>query len=65
MARFSLTAHDNDHAAFEQKLEGPSLVIDEDVSPQAWFDGGEPFGYHAIVVSIDKDNTCTEIDLVG
>ncbi len=60
-----LDDEDTEHDGFEQKLEGPTLVIDENGETAAWFDGGEPFGYHSIVVSIDKDDTCTGIDLVG
>ena len=50
---------------FEQKLKGPSLVIDGKGEIGVWFDGGEPFGWHSIVVYLDKEDTCTGIDLVG
>ncbi|MCR5229958.1 MAG: DUF2262 domain-containing protein [Solobacterium sp.] len=50
---------------FEQRLGAPFLVIEADGEAAFWFDGGEPFGGHSIIVSIDRSNTCTSIDLAG
>lgn len=50
---------------FEQRLGVPSLTIDEQGETEVWFDGGEPFGYHSIVVTVDKNGVCTGLDLVG
>jgi hypothetical protein len=60
-----LDEDEGDHAGFEQELGEPTIAIDEDGELEAWFYGGEPFGYHSIVVSVDEDNTCTGINLVG
>ncbi|MBR2811395.1 MAG: DUF2262 domain-containing protein, partial [Solobacterium sp.] len=53
------------HDGFEQKLAGPSLVIDENNETEVWFDGGEPFGYHSIIVYVNQQDACTGINLVG
>ncbi len=50
---------------FEKNLTYPALSIEPDGNKEIWFDGGDPFGGHSIVVSIDQNNTCKRIDLVG
>ena len=54
-----------DHDGFEQRLGNPGLTIGLDGGVSAWFDGGDPFGGHSIVVSVDPDGTCTDVDLQG
>jgi len=56
---------DTPREGFEKKLTEPTLSIDSEGKKEMWFDGGDPFGGHSIVVSVDQNNTCTGIDLVG
>lgn len=50
---------------FEQQLARDSLTIYANGEAEFWFDGGEPFGYHAIIVYVDQNDTCTDIELMG
>ena len=50
---------------FEQRIGLPSLMIGADGEAGVWFNGGDPFGGHSIVVSVDENGAFTGIDLVG
>lgn len=50
---------------FEQKLGAPLLTIGPDGEVSVWYDGGEPFGGHSIVVGVDENGEFNDINLVG
>ena len=51
---------------FERRLGPPSLLcFFPDGSMQFWFDGGNAFGEHSIVIDVDKENDISSIDICG